>query len=60
MRLANYPVTVEQPPLDDDRGVDVARIRELLAMTAAQRVEHMVQVVNALQAVASRAKASRA
>jgi len=45
--------------LEDERGVDVVRIRELLAMTAAQRVEHMVQVVNALEAVSARAREAR-
>ena len=47
------------PPLDDERGVDVARIRELLALTPAQRVAHMVEVVNVLRAVRDRAQAAR-
>lgn len=45
--------------LEDERGVDVVRIRELLAMTPAQRVEHMVQVINTLQAVSARAREAR-
>lgn len=45
--------------LEDKRGVDVARIRELLALTPAQRVAHMVEVVNALVAVRDRARAAR-
>jgi hypothetical protein len=46
-------------PLEDKRGVDVARIRELLALTPAQRVAHMVEVVNALVTVRDRARVAR-
>lgn len=45
--------------LEDDRGVDVARIRELLRLTPAERVSHMVQVVNTLRSIASRAQEAR-
>jgi hypothetical protein len=45
--------------LEDERGVDVARIRELLAMTPAERVAHMVQVVNVMRAMTERAEAAR-
>ena len=47
------------PTLEDERGVDVARIRELLAMTPAERVAHMVAVVNAMQSIRDTAKAAR-
>lgn len=56
------PYDVAMPPrshLDDARGVDVVRIRELVALTPAQRVEHMVQVVNTLTAIRQRAQAAR-
>ena len=45
--------------LKDERGVDVARIRELLALTPAQRVAHMVEVVNALRSITNRARVVR-
>ncbi len=45
--------------LEDERGVDVGRIRELLAMSPAQRVEHMVQVVNVMRELADRARKAR-
>jgi hypothetical protein len=32
-------------PVEDHRGVDVARIRELLSMTVQERVQHMLAVV---------------
>lgn len=51
---------VEMPKiLKDKRGVDVSRIRELGAVTPAQRVEHVVEVVNVLSAVSDRARVSR-
>ena len=42
----------------DQRGVDVAQIRELLALTPAQRVAHMVHVVNTLRGIANHAKSA--
>lgn len=45
--------------ITDERGVDVARIRELLAMSPAQRVEHMVRVANVMRDVADRARKER-
>ena len=53
-----WPVT-KRPVLEDERGVDVARIRDLLRLTPAERVAHMVQVVNTLRAIASHAQAAR-
>ena len=50
---------IEAESLEDERGVDVARIRELLAMTPAERVAHMVEVVNVMRSIADRAEASR-
>ena len=47
------------PTLEDERGVDVARIRELLAMTPAERVARMVAVVNAMQSIRDSAKTAR-
>jgi len=49
----------QEASLEDARGVDVARIRELLAMTPAQRVEHMVEVINAMLAISQHAQAAR-
>lgn len=45
--------------LEDAHGVDTAHIRELLRLTPAQRVAHMVQVVNVLRSVSSSAQATR-
>ena len=45
--------------LEDERGVDAAHIRELLKLTPAERVAHMVQVVNTLKVIASHAQAAR-
>lgn len=59
MSLTNYSWLMARETLEDERGVDVVRIRELLAMTPAQRVEHMVQVINTLQAVSARAREAR-
>ncbi len=47
-------------PLEDKRGIDVAHIRELLALSPAQRVEHMLQVVTRLRAIATQAREARA
>lgn len=35
-------------PVEDERGVDVAQIRRLLAMTPAERIREMVQASNVL------------
>lgn len=59
MSLTNCSWTMARETLEDERGVDVVRIRELLAMTPAQRVEHMVQVINSLQAVSAHAREAR-
>lgn len=57
---AGYPCGMStEAYLEDARGVDVARIRELLAMTPAQRVEHMVEVINTMLAVSQHAQAAR-
>ncbi|MBU6244163.1 MAG: hypothetical protein KGP12_03005 [Actinomycetales bacterium] len=48
-----------QQPLEDERGVDVAQIRALLKLTPAERLEHMVEVVNSMQSMRDHAKASR-
>jgi len=45
--------------LEDERGVDVARIRDLVRLTPAERVAHMVELVNTLRAIASHAQAAR-
>jgi hypothetical protein len=49
----------EVASVEDERGVDVARIRELLGMTPAERVAHMVEVVNTMRAIVERAEAAR-
>lgn len=51
------PVPVK---LEDDRGVDVAHIRSLLALTPAQRLAHMVDVVATMRSLTEHAKAARA
>lgn len=47
-------------PLEDERGVDVAQIRALLALTPQQRVERLVEVVAAWTAIRGHARASTA
>ena len=38
---------MDQPPvIEDERGVDVSQIRQLLHMTVADRVAEMVRVCN--------------
>ena len=60
LRGGGYPWPVAyMPVLEDERGVDVARILDLLRLTPAERVAHMVQVVNTLRAIASHAQAAR-
>ena len=49
----------QEASLEDERGVDVARIHELLAMTPAQRVEHMVEVINTMLAISQHAQEAR-
>jgi len=45
--------------LEDERGVDVAQIRALLRLSPAERLAHMVDVVNKLQAMRDHAQAAR-
>jgi len=49
---------VEPVPLEDERGVDVAAIRALLRLSPAERLDHMVAVVNAMQAIRDHARAA--
>ena len=42
-------------PLEDNRGVDVGQIRELLRMTVAERAAEMVRVCNMVIEVQQRA-----
>jgi len=49
----------EQQALEDERGVDVAQIRALLKLTPAERLAHMVEVVNTMQAIRDHAQAAR-
>jgi hypothetical protein len=59
-RLLAYPGRVtEQRPLEDGRGVDVAHIRALLRLSPAQRLAHMVEVVNTMQAIRDHSRAAR-
>ena len=46
-------------PLEDHRGVVVARIRELLSMTAQERVQHMLTVVAVMRGMSARVQATR-
>lgn len=50
----------EPVKLDDDRGVDVAHIRSLLALTPAQRLAHMIDVVATMRSLTEHDKAARA
>jgi hypothetical protein len=50
----------EPEKLEDDRGVDVAHIPSLLALTPAQRLAHMVDVVTTMRSLAEHAKSARA
>lgn len=53
-----YAVTTLES-LEDERGVDVAQIRALLKLSPAERLAHMVEVVNTLQAIRDHAQAAR-
>jgi hypothetical protein len=46
-------------PVEDNRGVDVARIRELLSMTAQERVQHMLSVVAVMHEMSARGQATQ-
>lgn len=50
---------MEFEPLEDERGVDVAQIRALLRLSPAERLAHMVEVVNTMQAIRNHAQAAR-
>lgn len=45
-------------PLEDERGVDRAAIRELLALTPAERVERLVSTVEVWSAILAHRDAS--
>jgi len=47
---------IDQSDLEDERGVDIALMRELLKLTPAQRVERMVDLVNTMQEIQAHAK----
>jgi hypothetical protein len=47
------------PDVEDERGVDIVRIHELLALKPAERVAHMVQVANTMRSIADHAKSAR-
>lgn len=46
-------------PIEDHRGVDVAQIRTLLAMSPAERLDHMLDVARRLQSLADHAQRAR-
>ena len=46
-------------PIEDHRGVDVAQIRALLAMSPAERLDHMLEVARRLRAFADHAQRAR-
>jgi hypothetical protein len=50
---------IDQSDLEDESGVDIALMRELLKLTPAQRVERMVDLVNTMQEIQAHAKAAR-
>ena len=50
---------IDQSDLEDEIGVDIALMRELLKLTPAQRVERMVDLVNTMQEIQAHAKAAR-
>jgi len=43
-------------PLEDERGVDISQIRRQLRMSIEQRVDHMVEVTNALMEIRASAR----
>lgn len=45
--------------IEDERGVDIAQIQELLAMTPAERLVRMVDVVNRMRAMTDHAQQAR-
>lgn len=57
--LLSPSCVVEPVPLEVERGVDVAAIRALLRLSPAERVDHMVEVVKAIQAIRDHARAAR-
>jgi hypothetical protein len=46
-------------PLEDERGVDVAQMKALLRLSPAERLAHMVEVVNTMQGIRDHAQAAR-
>ena len=50
---------IDQSDLEDESGVDIALMRELLKLTPAQRVERMVDLGNTMQEIQAHAKAAR-
>ena len=50
---------IDQSDLEDESGVDIALMQELLKLTPAQRVERMVDLVNTMQEIQAHAKAAR-
>ena len=45
--------------IEDERGVDIAQIQELLAMTPAERLARMVDVVHRMRAMTDHAQQGR-
>jgi len=45
--------------IEDERGVDIAQIQELLAMTPAERLARMVDVVHRMRAMTDHAQQAR-
>ena len=49
----------QQSPLEDWRGVDVGQIRDLLAMSVAERAAEMVRVANVIMEMQAHIAATR-
>lgn len=61
MTLAAYTKTVDiwKNPNEDERGVDVGQIRDMLSMSVAERVRQMVYAANLFMTVQENARRFR-
>ena len=61
MTLAAYTKTVDtwKNPNEDERGVDVGQIRDMLSMSVAERVRQMVHAANLFMTVQENARRFR-
>ena len=46
-------------PIEDERGVDISQIRDMLSMSIAERAHEMVRVANLMAAARETARGAR-